>query len=103
MLLAGDIGGTKTNLAIYTSEGGPVPQFQATFRSANYPSLKAVVADFLADTGAVVDRAVFGVAGPVVNGEATATNLPWVVREETLQQELGVPAVIVMPSDAPAV
>ena len=64
MLLAGDIGGTKTNLALYAPEGGLEAQAQATFRSADYGSLEAVVEEFLAATGAQVDRAVFGVAGP---------------------------------------
>jgi glucokinase len=88
MLLAGDIGGTKTNLALYAPEGGLVAQAQATFRSAHYASLEAVVKEFLATTEAEVDRAVFGVAGPVVDGESTTTNLPWVIREADLQQAL---------------
>ena len=86
MLLAGDVGGTKTNVAIFVPEEGLTPQKQVTFRSADYPSLQAVVAEFLASTGASVDRAVFGVAGPVVNGQTAATNLPWVIGEETLRE-----------------
>jgi glucokinase len=84
MLLAGDIGGTKTNLALFSSESGLVPVAHATFKSVDYPSLKAVVSEFLADTGGSIDSAVFGVAGPVVNGEAAATNLPWVISEQVL-------------------
>jgi glucokinase len=90
MLLAGDIGGTKTHLALYSAEGGSTPVAQATFISADYPSLEVVAARFLADTGASVHKAVFGVAGPVVAGSAHITNLPWVISEATLQQELGV-------------
>jgi glucokinase len=93
MLLAGDIGGSKTVLAIYAPDGGLSPQIQATFRSSEYPSLKAIVLDFLADAGMSVDRAVFGVAGPVVDGEARATNLPWVISEATLQQAMGLQEV----------
>ena len=91
MLLAGDIGGTKTNLAVYAAEGGlpAAPVAQGTFKSAEYPSLEAVVEEFLAGAGVAVERAVFGVAGPVVHGHSTATNLPWVIREETLEQVLG--------------
>jgi glucokinase len=88
MLLAGDIGGTKTNLALFAPEGGLVPQAGSTFKSADYPSLKAVVAEFLADTGATVERAVFGVAGPVIQGRVEATNLPWIIDEAELQQAL---------------
>jgi glucokinase len=90
MLLAGDIGGTKTNLSIFSADGGLTPVVQATFRSANYPNLEAVVEDFLAGTEATVERAVFGVAGPVIHGRSTATNLPWIISEESLQETLGI-------------
>jgi glucokinase len=93
MLLAGDIGGTKTNLALYTPQRGLVVQAQATFKSADYDSLEAVVEEFLITTGAEVDRAVFGVAGPVVDGQSATTNLPWVIREADLQQAFGLRAV----------
>jgi len=89
MLLAGDIGGTKTNLALYAPGGELVAQAQATFKSAHYASLEAVVEEFLATTAATVDKAIFGVAGPVVDGESTITNLPWVIREAALQQAFG--------------
>jgi glucokinase len=93
MLLAGDIGGTKTNLALYDPATGLTPTAQQTFKSARYPSLKAVVADFLADVGLPVDRAVFGVAGPVVGGRASATNLPWLIDEAALREALGLEGV----------
>ena len=94
MLLAGDIGGTKTNLALFAPEHGLEIQAQSTFRSARYDSLEDVVEDFLAEallaeSGAEVDSAVFGVAGPVVDGETATTNLPWVIREADLQQRFG--------------
>ena len=90
MLLAGDIGATKTNLAIYSPEGGLVPQAEATFKSGDYARLEAVVAEFLDEVQAPLDRAVFGVPGPVVDRHSTTTNLPWVVREEALEEALGV-------------
>jgi glucokinase len=93
MLLAGDIGGTKTNLATFSKEMGLVPQHQATYKSAKYPSLKAVVAEFLADTRTSIERAVFGIAGPVVDGRSTATNLPWTIAEDTLREALDLRAV----------
>ncbi|MFN2217122.1 MAG: glucokinase [Anaerolineae bacterium] len=96
MLLAGDIGGTKTVLAIYAPDGGPSPEIQATFRSTDYPNLKAIVLDFLADEGISVDRAIFGVAGPVVEGEVHATNLPWVISEATLRQAMGLQEVTLL-------
>jgi glucokinase len=90
MLLAGDIGGTKTKLAIFSIEGGPrSPLAKATFPSARYDSLEAIAAEFLAQTDHPIDRATFGVAGPVVGGRATITNLPWVIDEAQLETELG--------------
>jgi glucokinase len=89
MLLAGDIGGTKTNLAIYSADSGLTPRAQGTFQSAEYPSLKAVLAEFLADSGLRVEKAVFGVAGPVVGGQSSATNLPWLISEGELEAALG--------------
>ncbi len=94
MLLAGDVGGTKTNLAIFLSEAGwRVPVAEATFPSAQYPSLEAVVQEFLQQHNFSVDHASFGVAGPVVAGSATITNLPWMMSEKHLQQELDIPSV----------
>jgi glucokinase len=89
MLIAGDIGGTKTDLAIYTTESGPhAPIAQRQFRSAQYPSLQAIVGEFLADVNLPVDRACFDVAGPVIDGHVRTTNLPWDMDEVTLAKEL---------------
>ena len=90
MLLAGDIGGTKTELALYTAEGGPrAPHAQARFPSANYSGLSAIIHEFLATTGASVEAACLAVAGPVVAGQAKITNLPWVMSEADLGHEFG--------------
>jgi glucokinase len=91
MLLAGDVGGTKTNLAIFSRDTGLIPQIEATFKSTGYASLEAVIEQFLAETGLSVDRAVIGVAGPVVRGRSAATNLPWIISEASLQETLGLP------------
>ncbi len=95
MLLAGDIGGTKVNLAIFSSEAGPLaPLEEAVFPSADYPDLEAVVHEFLDQVTMEIDpeagaaTAVFGVAGPVVEGRASVTNLPWVLDETQLEASL---------------
>ncbi|MBN1179295.1 MAG: glucokinase [Anaerolineae bacterium] len=94
MLLAGDIGGTKTKLALFDATCGThAPLVKATYPSARYPSLEAVVRDFLLETGAQVDRASFGVAGPVVAGRATITNLPWIIDTALLRTDLGLSSV----------
>ncbi|NMC02979.1 MAG: glucokinase [Chloroflexi bacterium] len=97
MLLAGDIGGTKTNLAIIDPAGGVGKTVaEATFPSGRYPSLESIVQQFLNQTGIEVSRASFGVAGPVVGGRATITNLPWVMDEHNLQRAFDLEAVYLL-------
>jgi glucokinase len=93
MLLAGDIGGTKTNLAAFSRETGLVPQYQASYKSAKHPSLEAVVTEFLSDSKLTIGRAVFGVAGPVVDGRSATTNLPWTIAEDALREALNLQEV----------
>ncbi|MFO7697939.1 MAG: glucokinase [Anaerolineae bacterium] len=89
-LLAGDIGGTKTDLAVYSAEKGPhVPLITTTVRSADYPNLESAAGEFLQSTGYKVQAAAFGVAGPVVEGKVSGTNLPWSLDEATLRPALG--------------
>ncbi len=89
MLLAGDIGGTKTRLAIIDPEIGPrAAVAEASFPSRNYDSLEAVIRAFLAQTDATISSASFGVAGPVVEGRVVATNLPWIIDQGHLRDEL---------------
>ncbi len=97
LLLAGDVGGTKTALALVSPEAGPsAPIAEATFPSGAYPSLEAVVRAFLDQTHASVACASLGVPGPVVDGRATATNLPWVVDEATLRDHLHLSSVVLV-------
>jgi glucokinase len=94
MLLAADIGGTKTNLAIFSPEEGlHAPLAEATFPSGRYPSLEVLVSEFLTQIDVKVERASFGVAGPVVSGRATITNLPWEMDQVQLQDALNIPTV----------
>lgn len=92
MILAGDIGGTKTTVALFSEAEGPRrPLAEATFPSAKYASLEAIVSEFLAAHPAVVlNEACFGVAGPVVETRATITNLPWVIDAPVLAAHLGI-------------
>ena len=97
MLIAGDIGGTKTDLAIYSIESGPhTPVAETEVHSANYPSVQAMVKEFLAQVKMAVDVASFDVAGPVINGRVKTTNLPWVMDEHTLAADLNLKAVHLM-------
>lgn len=89
-ILAGDIGGTKTKLGIFSSTAGPhYAEVQETYRSGKYDSLRAIVKQFLSETEEEIAFASFGVAGPVVGGRAKITNLKWVIEEHDLSQALG--------------
>lgn len=97
LLLAGDIGGTKTVLALVAErEDGARIVAEATFPSREYASLCAVIAAFRATHPGPVIRAAFSVAGPVIGGEAHITNLPWCLREPELAQSLGVDGVLLV-------
>ncbi|MCG6861325.1 MAG: glucokinase [Chromatiaceae bacterium] len=77
-MLVGDIGGTKTVLAIAETESGVVRVTgDRRYASRDYPSLEDVVARFVDETGVVCETATFAVAGPVRGDRSEITNLPW--------------------------
>jgi len=87
-VLAGDIGGTNTRLALFRITH---PHFhrimEKTFKSRDYQGFEGVLREFLKGKREI-KAACFGVAGPVIEGKVTATNLPWHVDCELLQKEL---------------
>jgi len=90
MILAGDVGGTKTNLALYRREaGGLLRSRMATYRSGEHAGLDPILRDFVGG-GDAVERACIGVAGPVESGRCRLTNLDWEVDEASLRRTLGV-------------
>lgn len=94
MLLVGDVGATKTDLAVITPEAGPrAPVAFAEFPSGSYASLEAIVREFLGRVGHPIRRASFGVAGPVMDGRMKTTNLPWVIEAAALAKALGLESV----------
>jgi glucokinase len=93
-VLVGDIGGTKTILAVFSTEVGPhKPLVEKTYPSAHYTTLENMVGEFLNETRVQVSRACFGVAGPVVAGRARITNLTWVVDASAIQSAFNLSAV----------
>lgn len=97
MLVVGDIGGTKAAMALYGPHDTPrAPRFQKEYRSAAYPDLDAIVKVFLAEAGQGAAYGCFDVAGPVVNGRATITNLPWIMEEAALATSLGLRRVMLL-------
>lgn len=121
MILAGDIGGTKTHLALFDWTTERVePLRLETFHSADYASLDEMLAEFLLppkppvpidelesaqikqeesvceaqpQEPVKVDAACFGVAGPVIQNRCHTTNLPWVIEGESLAKQLNIPHV----------
>jgi glucokinase len=92
VILAGDIGGTNSRLALF-ERGGRVRVRQEAFPSRNFKSLEEVVRRFLGKDPPKIAAATFGIAGPVVSGRAKATNLPWIVDGRELGRHLDIPRV----------
>jgi len=90
LILAGDVGGTKTLLSLHgvLPDGRKTLIREASFPSRDHPALEAIVRTFL-EPGQRVAAAAFGVAGPVVDGEVRTTNLPWHVTPRSLAAGLG--------------
>lgn len=92
MILGGDIGGTKTLLAL-CDDAGKI-QRDAIYHCAEFGSLDAVIDRFLPTLPALTG-ACFGVAGPVVGGVAKITNLPWAIDARALSTKLGAPTAVI--------
>ncbi len=100
MILSGDIGGTKAELALYERKDGGLIEVRSTrTRTDAHESLEEMIETFLgAGSGARPSResiasAAFGIAGPVVHNRVVGTNVPWVVEERSLARRLGIPRV----------
>jgi glucokinase len=90
LILAGDLGGTKTFLARFEIKGGlPGPPLGLELlQSANYPSFEALLREYLARHPGPVEAACFGIAGAVVENCVRVTNLPWIVDGAEVTREL---------------
>ncbi len=96
MLIAGDIGGTKTNLALFEEEEGNYAFTNLEkFPSQDYKDLKTIVQEYMqsCEKAKDVHMACFAIAGPVKDGVCRATNLPWIVDAKVLSRELNIPTV----------
>jgi glucokinase len=80
LILAGDVGGTKTHLALFSCRADKLnAEFEKTFSSKDYSGLEPLLHEFLAADQYSVSRACIGIAGPVVEGKVKTPNLPWLV------------------------
>ena len=98
MILAGDIGGTKTNLALFEiQEDILVVKAQQQFVSREFSSLIEVIMAFGQQTSILqVEAACFGIAGPIIGGRCRTTNLPWDISTADLQKHLHIDKVRLM-------
>jgi len=103
MFLAGDIGGTKTVLALYTQRAGELElKREASVPSREHSQFEDILDAFLGINRSVLRAAAFGVAGPVVDGRCRTTNLPWILDEAELAARLGCPVRLLNDLEAAA-
>ncbi len=105
MVLAGDIGGTKCNLALFEIRNKTHRKIiKHRYESREFSTFDEVISKFLSDTrhetkdlgAGAIDAAGFGVAGPVINHRVKATNLPWIVDRAAVAKQLGTEHVVVL-------
>ncbi len=98
MILVGDIGGTKTVLALYSKKQGVAggALHETRFESGKYSSLEAIIVEFLRETKARPIAASFGVAGPVKEQHAQITNLPWSISADSISSSFEIPQVFLL-------
>ncbi len=92
LILAGDVGGTKTDLGLFQQSAGALTLVREhRYATAQFNSLEAVCVEFVG-TGTAVNAACLGVPGPIIDGRAHATNIPWELSSDSLSRTLkGVP------------
>jgi glucokinase len=90
LILAGDVGGTKADLALFEPGGtARAPRFDRRLPTREFATFDALLDAFLAEARVKPDRAVFGIAGPVIANRVETTNLPWTLDGEALGDRLG--------------
>ena len=94
MILAGDIGATRTRLAAFQTEGNRLASVvQKTYASQEHSGLREVLVEFIRSEGIPVHSACFGVAGPVRGGQSKISNLPWTIDCRELATQLKLSSV----------
>ena len=102
MILAGDVGGTKCNLALFSEQKGKLTTvFKQRFASKEFAQFDLIVKEFSRQAASHLssDRVIaagFGVAGPVIDNHVRATNLPWTVDAKILERELDVEKIVLL-------
>jgi len=89
MILAGEIGATRTRLAAFETQGNKLQQVvEKIYMSQEHSGLPEIISDFIRTEGIPVQSACFGVAGPVRAGRSKISNLPWIIDSRELTRQL---------------
>ena len=97
MILSGDIGGTKAELALFERNHGSLREVRSErLLTDGHGSLEDLLAQFLGSGERGITSAAFGIAGPVVRNRVQGTNLPWTVEAEHVAKAIGVPRVALL-------
>jgi len=103
MILAGDIGATNARLAYFQPQNGHLKLVsERVFPSQEHSELGEIVSQFMDDSGTRPEAACFGIAGPVRNGRVEASNLPWVIEQSRLANQLRLPTLLINDLEANA-
>jgi len=97
MILAGDIGGTNARLAYFQPQNGNLQLIsERVFPSRDYSELGEIVSQFLDGTATRPEVACFGIAGPVRDGRVETSNLPWIIEQSRLAEQIHLPATLLI-------
>jgi glucokinase len=98
VILAGDIGGTKSNLGLFREDDLRSPLVETSVHSRDFTGLEQIISDFLVRSAPFgpVTRACFGIAGPIVDECSETPNLPWIIRLKTIRALLSIDAVMLI-------
>ncbi len=94
IILAGDVGGTKTLFTLFESKEGKLVELRRKrYVSKDFENLDIIIKDFLKELKLFPQAAAFGIPGPVINGKVKSTNLAWIIDEKVLSIKTGIPIV----------
>src|SRR6266566_3413691 len=105
MILAGDVGGTKCNLALYDVRGEEYQQLaKCRYESREFSTFDAIITKFLSEIASLtkkvdaekIEAAGLGVAGPVIDHRVKTTNLPWTVDGAALAAQLATRHIVLL-------
>lgn len=97
IILAADVGGTKTNLALFEKKDGKLIILrEKSFQTKDYSSFVVMLNSFYSDKSITIDCMCLGVAGPVIDGKVQGTNFQWLIDSKEISKELQIDSVYII-------